>query len=164
MSAEAIHLLGLPKKHLTSHISDLTIAKGCKVALSANQTISSGVWTVINYTDELFDDFGEWDTVNFRFVPVLGGRYLITFAVQYTTMADGTDVETRFQQTTPTPLALIYGFNRPGGVSPCSIFGASVHELVAGRQYQQLAYQASGANRLLGGHYSYNYLTITRLF
>jgi len=45
-----------------------------------------------------------------------------------------------------------------------SIFGASVHELVAGRQYQMLAYQASGATKTLGGHFSYNYLTITRLF
>jgi len=141
-----------------------TVGKGCKVGLSANQSVTSGIWTVINYTNILFDDFGEWDTVNFRFVPVLSGRYLITFAVLFSDMADGTDVEARFQQTTPTPLALIYGFNRPGGAGFMSIFGASVHELVAGRQYQQLAYQVSGATKTLGGHYSYNYLSIARLF
>lgn len=58
------------------------------VTLSANQTITSGVYTKINFDTVIFDPEGYFDTVNYQYEPLVAGYYQINAIVE----ADGTNL------------------------------------------------------------------------
>ena len=49
--------------------------------MSANQTISSTVWTKVQMDTEEFDTDSCYDTTNYRFTPTVAGYYLFSFNV-----------------------------------------------------------------------------------
>lgn len=47
-------------------------------ARNGEQYVTDEVWTKVNYTSEIFDSDGKYDTTNKRFTPTVAGKYHIT--------------------------------------------------------------------------------------
>jgi hypothetical protein len=73
-----------------SGIIDTPNQSGCSVYLSANQSITSGTITKVEFDSENYDSQNEFDsTTNYRFTATKAGKYLITLSIDFDVAAAG---------------------------------------------------------------------------
>jgi len=144
-----------------------TIGKGIKASLTSSQSIPDTTVTRINLGTEVFDDYGEFDPVNYIFVPQVSGRYFIALGLVYSTMTDGAEVRAYFSRVTEGEYAILLTFYcRPSlpTAGIMNIVGCTTYNLVAGKQYAFETWQNSGSARSLLAGERYTWMTVFRLW
>lgn len=61
----------------------------CRVTMSINKVIASGVWRRVELDDVNFDTTSDFDTGNFRYVVSVAGTYAITINTGFELLSDG---------------------------------------------------------------------------
>jgi hypothetical protein len=71
-------------------IDDMSITNlGTRAYLGADQTVTSGSYTKVQFDTTSFDDKSEFDTTNYKFVASNAGRYSIQSAVRWNDVSTG---------------------------------------------------------------------------
>jgi len=65
---------------------------------SGVQSITQSSETVLQYDTETFDTDGAYNTTNYRFTPLVAGKYFVGVQVQLATLTDGTRVTLRIRK------------------------------------------------------------------
>lgn len=128
----------------------------------STQAISSGSWTKVQMSSEIFDTNGDYDpTTNFRFTPTVTGYYIIMAAIYFSAQVDtaitGIDIRkngsayaatTVDSSTTKSEGAVMTCLmNMNGSSDYCEVF----------------AYQDSGADKNIDGNGAFNFFMGARV-
>ena len=124
----------------------VTTTPGCHVSRSTNQTIPTGVETVLTFDNERFDTDNIHDTVTntSRLTCRTAGKYVVTATVTFNTSSGGTQ---RYAFPRLNGTGSLGYFKSPTFASTApAVSGAQIVDLVAGDYLELLAYQDSGGN------------------
>jgi len=146
-----------------------TIGKGFKAYLGANQTIPSGVGTMVALSVEVFDDFNEFDPTTYLFTPSITGNYFVAFGFFFQNVLstyDGRLFRGFFIQETPVMAVKFYAVCLPRLIATRHIIATAANtvRLIAGRTYSFSVDQDTGVNQTLLAGEPNCWLTAFRLF
>ena len=125
---------------------------GFMVNLSSNQTVSTGTWTKLNFSDAVLNEGSDFDTsTNYRFTVSKAGKYVFVFQSYRGYGANGTSMRagiykngSLFEQAITTDGAGIAHTATCQMIDNCSV----------GDYYEAYVYHVKGSNEIYGTNYN----------
>ena len=124
---------------------------GFMVNLSSNQTVSTGTWTKLNFSNAVLNDGSDFDTSNYKFTVSKTGKYVFVFQSYRAYGADGTSMRagiykngSLFEQAITTDGAGI------AHTATCQMIDNSS----VGDYYEAYVYHVRGSNEVYGTDYN----------
>jgi hypothetical protein len=125
---------------------------------SANQTISQGVFTKVQYNVEEFDTANCYDnTTNYRFTPLVAGYYQVTVAVAWASVANA--LVSIYKNGSEFKRGSYVGANVVGAINSALIYMNGTTDYLEGFCYQ---FQSATLNTSANSVGAYFQATMTR--
>lgn len=127
---------------------------------NANQAIPTGVWTLVEFDNELIDRLDEFDPITHQITIRNDGEYLIIFYLHFADLPDGVNA---YSTVILNGNNIKYSRQSLGGGHTVSMDSSVVYQLVVGDILTVEVYHNAGVNRNIVGLHRYNHLQIYRL-